>query len=160
MEIALLPEIQRLRTVMYRVRIVHFPTEENSNVSCLSPPLAIERENKAKLEGRRIGINTPQNFIVSPPKPEFQLPMCAQSLDCYPKEEGSTLKEQVSRWRGFRGGSEGSGWGTHVYLWRIHFDIWQNQHNIVKLKKKLKKKKRTDILGEKKDGGAFEAVQW
>ena len=26
----------------------------------------------------------------------------------------------------------GSGWGTHVYLWRIHFDIWQNQFNIVK----------------------------
>ena len=27
-----------------------------------------------------------------------------------------------------RGGrrEEGSGWGTHVYLWRIHFDIWQN----------------------------------
>ena len=21
---------------------------------------------------------------------------------------------------------EGSGWGTHVYLWRIHFDVWQN----------------------------------
>ena len=21
---------------------------------------------------------------------------------------------------------EGSGWGIHVYLWRIHFDIWQN----------------------------------
>ena len=21
---------------------------------------------------------------------------------------------------------EGSGWGTHIYLWRIHFDIWQN----------------------------------
>ena len=20
----------------------------------------------------------------------------------------------------------GSGWETHVYLWRIHFDIWQN----------------------------------
>ena len=31
---------------------------------------------------------------------------------------------------------EGSGWGTHVYLWRIHFDIWQNQYNIVKLNKK------------------------
>ena len=29
---------------------------------------------------------------------------------------------------------EGSGWGTHVYLWQIHFDIWQNQYNIVKLK--------------------------
>ena len=24
------------------------------------------------------------------------------------------------------GREEGSGWGTHVYLWRIHFDIWQN----------------------------------
>ena len=21
---------------------------------------------------------------------------------------------------------EDSGWGTHVYLWRIHLDIWQN----------------------------------
>ena len=47
-----------------------------------------------------------------------------------------------------RGGrrEEGSGWGTHVYLWWIHFDIWQNQYNIVKLnnkiKKKVKKKKR------------------
>ena len=29
---------------------------------------------------------------------------------------------------------EGSGWGTHVYLWQIHFDIWQNQYNIVNLK--------------------------
>ena len=33
---------------------------------------------------------------------------------------------------------EGSRWGTHVYLWRIHFDIWQNQYNIVKLKDKIK----------------------
>ena len=41
-------------------------------------------------------------------------------------------------WGGRR--EEGSGWGTHVYLWRIHFDIWQNQYNIVKLNKiKLKK---------------------
>ena len=30
-------------------------------------------------------------------------------------------------WFGEGGGrrAEGSGWGTHVYLWRIHFDIWQ-----------------------------------
>ena len=34
---------------------------------------------------------------------------------------------------------EGSGWGTCVYLWRIHVDIWQNQYNIVKLKNKIKK---------------------
>ena len=33
-----------------------------------------------------------------------------------------------------RGGrrEEGSGWGTRVYLWWIHVDIWQNKHNIVK----------------------------
>jgi len=36
-------------------------------------------------------------------------------------------------WGGRR--EEGSGWGTRVYLWRIHFDIRQNQYNIVKLKK-------------------------
>ena len=36
------------------------------------------------------------------------------------------------------GREEGSGWGTHGYLWRIHFDIWQNQYNIVKFKKKKK----------------------
>ena len=27
-------------------------------------------------------------------------------------------------WGGRR--EEGSGWGTQVYLWWIHFDIWQN----------------------------------
>ena len=27
-------------------------------------------------------------------------------------------------WGGRR--EEGSGWGTHVYLWWIHFDIWRN----------------------------------
>ena len=36
---------------------------------------------------------------------------------------------------------EGSRWGTHVYLWRIHVDIWQNQYNIVKLNNKIKFKK-------------------
>ena len=37
---------------------------------------------------------------------------------------------------------EGSGWGTRVYLWRIHVDIWQNQYKIVKLKNKIKLKKK------------------
>ena len=42
------------------------------------------------------------------------------------------------------GREEGSGWGTRVYLWQIHVDIWQNQYNIVKLKnKKIKKKKNS-----------------
>ena len=40
------------------------------------------------------------------------------------------------------GREEGSGWGTRVYLWRTHVDIWQNQYNIVRLKNKIKKKKK------------------
>ena len=30
---------------------------------------------------------------------------------------------------------------THVYLWRIHFDIWQNQYSYVNFKNKIKLKK-------------------
>ena len=29
-------------------------------------------------------------------------------------------------------GKGGSGRGTHVHLWWIHVDVWQNQYNIVK----------------------------
>ena len=43
-------------------------------------------------------------------------------------------------WGGRR--EEGAGWGTHVYLWWIHFDVWQNQYNIVKFKNKIKLKKK------------------
>ena len=39
-------------------------------------------------------------------------------------------------WGGRR--EEGSGWGTRVYLWQIHVDIWQNQYNIVKFKNTIK----------------------
>ena len=46
-------------------------------------------------------------------------------------------------WGGRR--EEGSGWGTHVYLWQIHFDIWQNQCHIVKLKNKIKFKKKKNL---------------
>ena len=42
-------------------------------------------------------------------------------------------------WGGRR--EEGSPWGTNVYLWRIHFYIWQNLYNIVNLKNKIKFKK-------------------
>ena len=43
-------------------------------------------------------------------------------------------------WEGKR--EEGSGWGTHAYLWQIHFYIWQNQYNYVKFKNKIKFKKK------------------
>ena len=51
-------------------------------------------------------------------------------------------------WGGRR--EEGSGWGTYVYLWQIHFDIWQNQYNIVKLNKIKFKKKKRKKSGDKK----------
>ena len=47
-------------------------------------------------------------------------------------------------WGGRR--EESSGWGTHVYLWQIHFDIWQNQYNILKLNKILKNGKKKKKL--------------
>ena len=37
------------------------------------------------------------------------------------------------RWEG------GSGLGTLVHPWQMHVDVWQNQYNIVKLKKKRNK---------------------
>ena len=60
---------------------------------------------------------------------------------CRRAKRRGNLKRKICRgmvWGGRR--EEGSGWGTHVYLWRIHFDIWQNQYNIVKFKNKIKLK--------------------
>ena len=37
---------------------------------------------------------------------------------------GALGRPRGMEWGGRR--EEGSGWGTHVYLWWIHFDIWQN----------------------------------
>ena len=45
---------------------------------------------------------------------------------------GALGQPRGMEWGGRR--EEGSGWGTHVYLWRIHFDIWQNWYNYVNLK--------------------------
>ena len=51
-------------------------------------------------------------------------------------------------WEGNR--KEGSGWGTHVCLRQIHFDIWQNQYNIVKFKNKIKFKKKKKLKNKTK----------
>ena len=53
-------------------------------------------------------------------------------LDAWGWCTGMTQRDGMGR-------EEGSEWGTHVYLWWIHFDIWQNQYNIVKFKNKIKK---------------------
>ena len=58
-------------------------------------------------------------------------------LDAWGWSTGTTQRDGTGR-------EEGSGWGTHVFLWWIHVDIWQKQYNIVKLKKKKK------IIGEHK----------
>ena len=49
---------------------------------------------------------------------------------------GALGRPRAMAWGGRR--EEGSGWRTQVYLWWIHADIWQNQNNIVKFKKKKK----------------------
>ena len=56
-------------------------------------------------------------------------------LDAWGWCTGMTQRDGMGR-------KEGGGFrmGTHVYLWHIHSDIWQNQYTIVKLNKiKLKK---------------------
>ena len=37
---------------------------------------------------------------------------------------GALGRPRGMEWGGRR--EEGSGWETHVYLWWIHFDVWQN----------------------------------
>ena len=58
-------------------------------------------------------------------------------------EAGALGRPRGMVWGGRR--EEGSRWGTHVYQRQIHFDIWQNQYNIVKLKNKIKLKKIVNI---------------
>ena len=79
---------------------------------------------------------------------------------CWPRNKQDSGREEqfffivlkcriTNNFRGMvRGGKreEGSGWGTHVYLWQIHVDIWQNQHNIVKFKNKIKLKKKEKFV--------------
>ena len=51
--------------------------------------------------------------------------------------------EDSEGWYGEGGGRRvQDGEHMYTYLWRIHFDIWQNQYNIVKLKNKIKLKKK------------------
>ena len=50
-------------------------------------------------------------------------------------------------WDGEGGGRGGSGWGTDAHPCLIHVSVWQNQYNIVKLKKKTKNKRENiDII--------------
>ena len=62
---------------------------------------------------------------------------------------GALGRPRGMEWGGRR--EEGSGWGTHVYLWRIHFDIWQKATTfckaiVLQLKKYFLKCACTQIL--------------
>ena len=67
---------------------------------------------------------------------------------CWMLGAGALGRPRGMVWGGRR--EEGSGWGTHVYLWQIHFDIWQNQYNIVKLNKIKLKKINKNLKNKKK----------
>ena len=69
---------------------------------------------------------------------------CQSSFDAqyWMLEAGALGQPRGMVWGGRR--KKGSGWGTHVYLWWIHLDIWQNQYNIVKFKNKIKFKKKKE----------------
>ena len=41
----------------------------------------------------------------------------------FKKGQLKNVRPRGMEWGGRR--EEGSGWGTYVNLWRIHFDIWQ-----------------------------------
>ena len=56
---------------------------------------------------------------------------------------GALGRPRGMEWGGRR--EEGSGWGTHVCLWQIHFDIWQNQYNLVKFKNKIKLRQKKSV---------------
>ena len=79
-------------------------------------------------EGGEIWENSIETCIISCMKR-----VASPVLDAWGWCTGTTQREG-------RGGrrEEGSGWGTRVYLWQIHFDIWQNEYNIVKFKNKIK----------------------
>ena len=79
--------------------------------------------------------------ILSPPLALFIVMLSKAHLTSHSRMSGwctgTTQRDGMGRRR-----EEGWGWGTHVYLWQIHLDIWQNQYNIVKLKNKIKFKKK------------------
>ena len=74
-------------------------------------------------EGRKIWENGIETCIISCMK-RVASPGLMHDTGCL----GLVHWDNPEGWYGEGGGrsKEGSGWGTHVYLWQIHFDIWQN----------------------------------
>ena len=64
-------------------------------------------------------------------------------------EAGALGRPRGMVWGGRR--EAGSAWGTRVYLWQIHVDIWENQYNIVNLKNKNKNIKKFYLRTERQE---------
>ena len=50
-----------------------------------------------------------------------------QDTGCLGLVHGMTQRDGTGKEEG-----RSSGWGSCVYLWWIHVDVWQNQYNILK----------------------------
>ena len=80
-------------------------------------------------EGGMIWENGTETCIISYKK-RIASPGSMQDTGCL----GLVKWDDPEGWYGEGGGRGvgGSGWGTRVYPWGIHVDVWQNQYNIVK----------------------------
>ena len=85
----------------------------------------------AEGEGGMIWENGIETCIISYMK-RVASPGSMHDTGCLGLGTGMTQRDGMGR-----EGGGGFRMGTHVYLWRIHFDIWQNQYNIVKVKNKI-----------------------
>ena len=86
-------------------------TSPKHPVSCIEPGLATHFIHGI------LHVSMPFSQIFPPsPSPTESIKLFYTSV--------SLLLSRGMVWGGRR--EEGSGWGTHVYLWWIHFDIWQN----------------------------------
>ena len=77
-------------------------------------------------EGGMIWENGIKTCIISYKK-RVASPGSMMILDAWGWCTGMTQRDGMGREVG-----GGSGLETHVYLWPIHVDVWQNQYNIVK----------------------------
>ena len=102
-------------------RVKHLPAMRETRVQSLSWEDPLEKE-----------MSTHYSYLENPMDGEACRLQSMVGYSLWGCKE-SDMTEQLHfhfLWGGRR--EEGSGWGTRVYSWRIHVDVWQNQYNIVK----------------------------
>ena len=86
----------------------------------------LDSEGEGEGKGGMIWENDIETCIMSYMK-QIANPGSMHGTGCLGWHTGTTQRDGMGRrWEG------GSGWGTRVYLWWIHVDVWQNQYNIIK----------------------------